>query len=447
MTGIVPEGVISQEHSLNPALPMLNLRRHRYWLWTVVIGLVCLLVGCQVFNPRQSSVVHLTLWQGISPPPNREVFQSLVQRFNETHPNIQVESLYVGQPDQQIPKILTAVVGNAAPDILWFTPGLTGQLLELGAIQPLDNWLNQSPLKAQIDPALFETMELEGHIWSVPFATNNAAIFYRPSLFEAAGITKPPETWQELRDAARRLTVDRDGDGRIDQHGMLLSLGKSEWAVFVWLPFVFSANGHITQGDRPDLVNPGAIAALQLGSNLLADGSAILSAPERGYEIDKFLNGQVAMQVTGPWTLPQMQASGIDFGVFPFPVLARPAAVLGGENFFLCRTSPEKTQAAHEFLNFILSAEFQLPWAVGTGYLPVNLQVRESNAYRQFLAQNTALTVFLDQMQWARSRPIIPGYTHLSDSFGRAIEATLLGESPKAALQASQDRLELIWGN
>ncbi|MEM9164503.1 MAG: ABC transporter substrate-binding protein, partial [Cyanobacteria bacterium P01_F01_bin.4] len=60
--------------------------------------------GCQFIGPSQAAstqdtVVHLTLWQGIGPPSNREVFQTLVARFNQTHPDIEVDSLYVGQPD------------------------------------------------------------------------------------------------------------------------------------------------------------------------------------------------------------------------------------------------------------------------------------------------------------------------------------------------------------
>ena len=415
----------------------------RIWILALIGSLLLFLSGCQPLNSDTDGIVHLTLWQGISPPPNREVFQSLVQEFNNTHPAIQIESLYVGQPDQQIPKILTAVVGNAAPDLLWYVPTLTGQLVELEAIQPLDTWLNQSAIKDQIDPALFDTMMMEGQIWSIPFATNNAAIFYRPSLFEAAGVAIP-KTWDDLRAAAQQLTQDTDGDGRVDQHGIFLSLGKGEWTVFVWLPFVYSAEGRLNQGNQADLVNAGTIAALELGSQLVTDGSAVLSAPERGYEIDSFMAGKVAMQVTGPWTLPQMNDAGIDFGVFPFPIKDQPAAVVGGENFFLMKTTPDKTQAAYEFLDFILSEDFQRQWALGTGYLPVNVQVRNSPAYQQFVAENPALEVFLQQMDWAKSRPVIPGYSHLSESFGRAIEATLLGTPPRRALEDAQGRLQLI---
>lgn len=417
--------------------------------FAIMAGILAFMLGSCQFQPtsgNEPGIVHLTLWQGIGPPPNRDVFQSLVQQFNDRHPKIHVESLYIGHPDQQIPKILTAVVGNAAPDILWYNPTLTGQLVELEAIEPLEEWLKKSSLIDQLEPALLETMEFEGHLWSIPFGSNNAAVFYRPSLFQAAGITELPQTWEELRQAAQALTKDTDGDGRIDQRGIFLSLGKGEWNVFVWLPFVFSAGGWLNQEAEPDLVNEGAIAALTFAQTLVLDDSAVLSAPERGFEIDNFLTGKVAMQITGPWTLAQMQAAGVDFDVFPLPVAEEPAAVLGGENFFLCRTTPEKRQAALTFMEYILSEEFQQEWALQTGFLPVNSSVRDSEPYKQFVAENPLLQIFLDQMVWARSRPIIPGYSYLSENFGRAIEAALLGSDPTKALTQSQQRLELILG-
>ncbi len=425
--------------------------RAKFGPW-LILGLITLasallgLVSCQpALNRTPDPVTHLTLWQGIGPPPNRDVFDTLVQRFNDRHPDIQVESLYVGHPDQQIPKILTAIVGNAAPDILWYSPTLTGQLVELEALEPLEDWLNQSPLQAQLDPALLETMAFEDHLWSIPFGANNTAVFYRPSLFQQVGIATPPRTWEELRQVARALTQDTNGDGRTDQHGLFLSLGKGEWNVFVWLPFVYSAGGWLQREGRADLVNPGAIAALEFAQTLVQDGSALLSPPERGFEVDNFLTGKVAMQITGPWTLAQMQGAGIDFDVFPLPQDQQPAAVLGGENFFLCRTSPEKRQAALEFLTYILSPEFQLDWATQTGFLPVNLAVRQSPAYQAFLAENPLLRVFVDQMAAARSRPLVPGYAYLSENFGRAMEATLLGEDPETALAQAQTRLDLIF--
>ncbi len=414
----------------------------------LLIGLLAL-GGCQ-WQGNASDVVKLTLWHGVNPPSNRDVLQVLVDRFNQEHPKVQVESLYVGQADQQLPKILAAVVGDAPPDLLWFNSTLTGQLVELNAIRPLEDWLAASKVRSEIDPALFESMQFRGHTWSVPFGTNNTGVFYRPSLFKAAGISHLPQTWEELRQTARTLTRDRNGDGRPDQHGIFLPLGKGEFTVFVWLPFLWSGGGEMVSADKAapgDLAdNRGAIAALQLWRNLVEDGSALLSQPERGFETDAFLAGKVAMQVTGPWTLGQLKASGVDFGVFPIPADVRHATGVGGENLFVLKTTLARERAAFTFAEYVLSEEFQTQWAIGTGYLPVNMKARQSAKYRAFAAEQPAVKVFLEQSQYGRSRPIFPGYSRLSDSLGRALEAVLLGKSsPAEALKDAQQRLDLVF--
>ncbi len=412
------------------------------------------LAGCQLQSGRSEAadVIRLTLWQGVNPPPNRDVLQSLVDKFNQAHPNIQVESLYVGQADQQLPKILAAVVGNAPPDLLWFNATLTGQLVELDAIAPMENWLAQSPVRDEIDPALFESMQYAGHTWSVPFGTNNVGVFYRPSLFKAAGITDLPKTWDELRQVARTLTRDTNGDKRIDQHGIFLPLGKGEFAVFLWLPFMWSGGGELgnAQGQEASAIalanNQGAIAALQFWRNLIEDGSTILSLPERGYETDNFLAGKVAMQLTGPWTLGQLKATGVDFGVFPIPAQKEQATATGGENLFILKTTPEREKAAWTFAEYVAGEEFQTEWALGTGYLPVNLKARQSAKYQAFVAEQPAVKVFLEQAKYGRSRPIFTGYNRVSENVGRALESVLLGKSsPQEALKKAQQRLDLIF--
>ena len=419
-------------------------------LLILIMVVILALGGCLAIpNRAEAGVTKITLWHGINPPPNRDVFQVLVDCFNREHPDIQVESLYVGQAEQQLPKILAAVVGNAPPDLLWFNATITGQLVELDAIRPLDDWLAASPVKDEIDPALFESMEYQGHTWSVPFGTNNVGVFYRPSLFKAAGITQLPQTWDELRSLARKLTIDKNGDKRIDQHGMFLPLGKGEFAVFLWLPFMWSGGGEMVSADkqRPAAMeNSGAIASLQFWQNLIADGSVILSLPERGFELDNFLAGKVAMQLTGPWAIGQLKATGVDFDVFPIPEDVRRATAIGGENLFVMKTTPEREKAALKFAEYVASQQFQTEWAIGTGYLPVNMKARQSEKYQAFVAQQPAVKVFLSQAQYGRSRPIFPGYNRLSESLGRALEAVLLGKSsPDEALKTAQKRLDLIF--
>lgn len=424
-----------------------NYRLHRWQriASAILLGLILFFAsGCQPSARQNDGVTKITFWHGINPPENRDIFNALLDKFNQNHPDIRVEGLYIGQPDEQLPKIIASVANGQPPDLLWFVPQLTGQLVEANALRPLDDWLNASPLKSQIDPAMFESMKLKNQIWSVPFATNNAAIFYRPSLFKEAGIADLPKTWEELKRTAKTITKDLDGDGRIDRYGMLLSLGTGEWTVFTWLPFILSAGGELLQDNRPNLVDSGTIAALEFGAGLVKDGVAMLSPPDRGFELDNFLSGKAAMQVTGPWTLAQLRQTNVDYDAFPFPVLEKPAAVVGGENLFVFKTNSKRESASLKFLEYIVGEEFQTAWALQTGYLPVNLKAQQSKAYQDFVEKNPILKVFLEQMKSARSRPIISDYPRLSENLGRAIEASLLGKTtPKKALEESQKRLEL----
>ena len=372
-------------------------------LLTVILCCSLLLIsGCQSDRQIDDNITKVTLWHGINPPENRDVFNELVAQFNQQHPDIEVEALYIGQPDAQLPKIFAATISGEAPDMLWFVAQLTGKLNRLGVLLPLEDWFNNSPIKAEVDPAMLDSMTLDGHILSIPFATNNTAIFYRPSLFKEAGITEIPKTWEALQEAAVKLTQDTNNDGKIDRHGIFLSLGKGEWTVFVWLPFIYSADGELITNNQPNLVNSGTIQALQLGADLVASNSAMLSAPERGYEMDNFISGKVAMQVTGPWTLGQLAAINIDYDVFPIPVLEKPAAVIGGENLFVFKSNEKREQASLEFFEYVLSEEFQTTWALKTGYLPINLKSQRSTEYREYVQKNPVLDVFLEQMKFAK---------------------------------------------
>jgi len=432
-------------------LSMLFNRRLLFFKSITVISIVSLIFisGCQNNSVNSSSsqennVTKITFWHGINPPENREIFNELLAEFNAENPQIKVEALYIGQPDEQLPKIIASIAGNQPPDLLWYVPQLTGKLVELQALKSLQEWWNNSPIKNEIDPAMLSTMELNNDIWSVPFATNNAAMFYRPSLFQEAGIKDTPKNWVEFAQVAKQLTKDTNNDGIFEQNGVLLSSGKGEFTVFVWLPFIFSAEGEIIQNNQPNLVSEGTEKALQLGVELLKEKSAILSAPDRGYELDNFINGKIAMQITGPWTLAQLKQSGIDYDVFPIPSINQPSAVLGGENLYVFQTNPQKEEASLKFLEYILGEKFQTQWALKTGYLPINIKAQQSAEYQKFIAENPVIKVFLEQMKVAKSRPIISDYPALSENLGRAIEASLLQEkTPKEALAESQKRLEL----
>jgi len=400
----------------------------------VLLGLAASgVMGCSV-PPRPDRTV---LWQGINPPSNRQVFLDLVDRFNQSQSEVLVEARYAGQPDQQVPKILAAVVGETAPDLLWYAPALTGRLVELNALRPLDDFWQAS--RPDVLPALDSTMVWGDRRWSVPFAVNTVALYYRPSLLPAAGVQELPRTWPELVTVARQLSGG-------DRRGIFLPLGKGEFAVFLWTAFLWSTGARLVDAQgQPTLHTEGAVRALQLWQDLVRQESALLSQPERGYEEGDFLAGRVALQISGSWALGFMARQGVDFAVMPLPYDRQPATSLGGENLFLFRSTPEREAAAWKFVEFVLGEDFQTEWAIATGYLPVNQRAIASPRYRQYLATQPAMGVFLEQMNVGNSRPLAPFYPRLSAALGRAIESVLLQrQTPDRALAIAQRTVEAL---
>lgn len=406
--------------------------------------LAVMLSGCSATVER--GPVELTFWHGADPAPNRVVLEKLVAEFNRTHQSIRVKPVYAGLQDQQIPKILAAVIGGSPPDLLWYNSTLTGQLVKTDALVQLDDFPERETLLASVWPNLQPATRYRGHTWSIPFDTNNLAVFYNKQIFARAGVGEPPRTWPEFLALAKRLTTDSNGDGRPEQYGLRLPLGTGEWTVFNWLAFYWAAGGDLIVDNQPQINSPAGRKALGYWAQFLEPPvGASLSQPEQGFNFDDFYRGRVAMQVSGPWVLAEMKETNVEYGVFPLPRGDVLATTIGGEQLFLLKTTRAREQASWEFARYVLSDQFQAAWAAGTGYLPVTKTAARSAQYRAFLKQNPQMQVFLDQLPVGRVRPLDPTYPQVSNVIGQAIEQVLLkARTPEAALADAQQEAQSI---
>ena len=85
-------------------------------------------------------------------------------------------------------------------------------------------------------PGLAEAYDIRGDsIFSIPVDYTNIIMAYRKDLFEAAGLPGPPKTWTQFAEYAKKLTKDTDGDGKIDQFGLIWHGGIPDSAFSDWL--------------------------------------------------------------------------------------------------------------------------------------------------------------------------------------------------------------------
>lgn len=418
----------------------------------LIIGLMVMMV----MAANMFGAVELTFWHGIESPDNVAILKDKIKEFEAKNPGITVKAQNYGAQDQVNGKIMTAVAGNKAPDLMWWAPAFTGHMAKTGKLVKIQDLIknDKSFNKGDVYEGLWEVSMYKGEIWTVPFEANNLGLYYNKKLLKEAGINPESiKTWDDLLAAAKKLTKDTNKDGQIDQYGFQVPMGKNEWTVWTWQTLLWQAGGEFLQAPNYNKVtfnSKAGVDATQFWVDLVNKYKvANFSEPDAGYKTDDFLAGRVAMMINGPWNYGSLEEAreknGFEYGVVFLPKKERYATNIGGENLFVFKSNPEKEKAAWTFSKYIMSTDFQVDWAMKTGYLPVCKSANENPKYKDFLSKNAFIKTFVDQMQYGKARPSIPEYNKISTELGKELEKILYGKTTpkegidKAALEAQKE--------
>ncbi|MBL8165187.1 MAG: carbohydrate ABC transporter substrate-binding protein [Anaerolineae bacterium] len=150
--------------------------------------------------------VEVTLWHMEQPPHRVERIQMLMDEFNAANPDV-----VVSQEPQNWGEIYTkapaAVAAGNAPEMLFAIPDFTPILKDLGKLQNVADFVGTLNEAHSFYPAAVAPYSYDEGVWAVPLYNMVHSLWFRNSVFEAAGIT-PPTTWDEWLAAAEALTTD-----------------------------------------------------------------------------------------------------------------------------------------------------------------------------------------------------------------------------------------------
>lgn len=97
--------------------------------------------------------------------------ESLVAKFNEKHPNIKVNVEMIGFQNGP-ERIITAIQGGTAPDVLFDAPGRIIDYGRAGDLVALDDMIEETGLKDDITPEYILQPSLDGtNYWMYPTST------------------------------------------------------------------------------------------------------------------------------------------------------------------------------------------------------------------------------------------------------------------------------------
>ena len=188
---------------------MVHLSRtwQRFGLWLALGLLTSWLISCGAPNrdtaTTDNSVQEVEFWTMQLQPDFTDYFNTLIAEFETANPEIQVRWIDVPWADMQS-KILTAVSAGTAPDVVNLNPDFASQLASRQAWLPLDDRIPAEAKNTYLSK-IWNASTLNGDSFGIPWYLTTRIALYNQDLFEAAGVTEPPQTYVELATVAQQI--------------------------------------------------------------------------------------------------------------------------------------------------------------------------------------------------------------------------------------------------
>jgi len=410
------------------------------------IGLAALL-ALTLFGTALAKKVEITWWHAMSGS-RLKVVEAIVNEFNETHPNIKLNALYTGKYAETLTKYVAAYRTGTAPNLVQVYEVGTQTMLDSGAIVPvykIPGMLGQKWDWAQYVIPITNYYSTDGNLWSMPFNSSTAMLYYNKDLFKKAGLdpNKPPRTWKEVEEYGKKLIES----GTV-KHA--LSFGWPGWIfeqMFAYHNQLFADNDNGRSGHAQKVLFNGPFGQMVLDTwaRLAKEGVFLYGGPEYSANT-AFVSGQIAMLIQSTSSLAGIE-KGANFQVgttfLPrFEGYPRGNSVIGGGSLWVTKgQSKEELAAVWEFLKFLAQEKTAVQWHKGTGYFPtVNNAVQELLNEGWFSKDQNYLTAFLQILSGRRDTPAATGvrlgpFVQIREIERAAIEKAVSGAAtPKQAL-------------
>ncbi len=346
--------------------------------------------------------IYVSFWHVMGGPLG-DALDSLIDEFNNTHPNIYVEGISVGNYQALAQKLMAAAITNP-PVIAQVYPSWATQLSSV--IEPMEKYLKEDSVwwnenKDDFFPIFIKDNTINGVLLTFPFNKSVPAYFYNYDLFQKYGIDSFPKTWDEFIEDCRKLTVDTDNDGYPDIHGTAFNIN-----VWMFENIVIQQGGVLLKDGHIGFANEKGLYAVNVFKTLLDEGLGYITT---GFQHQNdFIAGKVGM-VSGSTVSYAFMARmhpPFDMRVAPIPYKGKPAIIISGTNVAIFKKNTDKQKrAAYEFIKWFTSKEQQIRWSLNTGYAPVRRSALYDDSMKRVLKDRKDMYEVYKQLEYAYTEP------------------------------------------
>lgn len=395
----------------------------------LLTGLAC--AGCGQ-QPDTRITVTLSGWQ--SNPNEKQQLDKVIQAFEAKYPTIDVKHEVINSEYMDV--IKTRLIGEVAPDVFYLDAFEAPLLMKYDVLEPLDAYITPEIDLKDFEPSLLNAFKYRGRLYGLPKDFSTLALIYNKTALSAAGITQPPKTWTEFLSTSKRLTVDRNQDGKIDQYGFGLApeLARQTFVIRAFGGQLVNRQGYAA------FAEPRSLQGLQVVVDQYRRDRSAAQPTDVGatWGSEMLGQGKAAMVIEGTWSIPYFKETfpGLAIGTAPVPRLNNRLGTMAFTVAYVMNRNTKDKEAAWKLIAYLTGREGMKTWATQGLALPSRRSVLQALGYDQ----NPLYAPFVQGAQYATIWQAGETLPTIRTNFNNQFISALLGEQPLAlAMKRAQE--------
>ena len=339
---------------------------------------------------------HIVYWGSFSGA-NGDAEQAVVQKFNDSQSDVEVEYQFQGTYEETAQKLTAALAAKQGPDVCLLSDVWWFKFYLNRAIAPLDSYLKSNNIDTSdyVESFFAEGVRKGQHYW-MPFARSTPIFYYNKQYWQEAGLPdRGPDTWDEFVSWAPKL--------KKDNRAAYAHVNGASYSAWVFEGTIWQFGGQYSTPDFNITLNDAkGVDAGNFWKQSVVDGWA--STPQD--VVVDFSNGLAAAFIGSTGSIGSVQKSAqFKFGTAFLPKKEQFGCPTGGAGMCLMSgSSKEKQDAAFKFMAFASSPDTTAYWAQKTGYLPVRKSAQQNPDMQKFLQDNPNFKTAVDQLPKTRGQ-------------------------------------------
>jgi sn-glycerol 3-phosphate transport system substrate-binding protein len=311
---------------------------------------------------------------------------------------------------------------------------------------------NMTPARfmAQYWPALHPNAMENGSVYGVPFHNSTPLLYYNVDAFRQAGLDpdRPPVTWDEWLDAARKLTT-RDG-ANTTRWGLMMP-ATYDYLGWITSGLVMSNGGAFYNGGYGGEVyynTPSALGAVRFLETLVHKAKVMpTGVADANTVTTAFFQGRTGMMILSTGSLSFVRENmKLPYRTAFLPYNVSSAVPIGGASLIMPKgNTPEREQAAWTLMKWLTSPDVAGHWSRFTGYFAPRIAAYDLPEMQAFIAEHPDAKVALDQLAYARGWFATYNTVGVRKALEDGVQAVLSGKAtPEAALTRAQQEADAL---